>query len=71
MNDLTIKRINKALKKEVGGVFFRAGNGEGILRFLEDDPPQSLMDKAIAVVNRFTVWQPDYSRMKIVEDYEA
>jgi hypothetical protein len=68
MNKLLICRINKALKKEVGnGVKFRAGSGEGILRFKEDDPPQRKINAAIEVVNRFTIWLPDYDRMEIVD----
>jgi hypothetical protein len=69
MNAITISRINRALKKEVGDVKFRAGGGAGILRFKEDNPPQSKINAAVGVVNRFTRWQPDYGRMEIVDDY--
>jgi hypothetical protein len=70
MNAITISRINRALKKEVGsGVKFRAGNGEGILRFKEDNPPPSKINAAVEVINRFTRWQPDYGRMEIVDEF--
>lgn len=70
MNAITVLRINRALKKECGsGVKFRPGNGEGILRFKEDSPPQSKINRAVAVVNKYTVWLPDYGRMEIVDEY--
>jgi hypothetical protein len=65
MNSITVFRINRALKKEVGAdVKFRAGS----LRFKEDNPPQEKIGAAINVVNRFTRWLPDYDRMKIADE---
>jgi hypothetical protein len=66
MNRITVFRINRALKKEVGAdVKFRAGS----LRFKEDNPPQDKIGAAINVVNRFTTWLPDYGRMEIVDEF--
>jgi hypothetical protein len=70
MDAITVARINRALRKECGdGVKFRSGSGEASLHFKEDKPPQSKINLAVEVINRFTVWQPDYGRMEIVDEF--